>query len=223
MKKITLLLSIMLIASTTIFAQQHERGSRNHKGKSGKYEYSMNKDLNLTTEQKEKIKDINTKFGQEKKEIRKSEMAKEMKGEKLKALRQKKNTEIRNILNDDQKKVWDAKNKNCSVSNKDYCHRKGHHNKNWNRNSKRNGGEWNRSGYLLKNIELSEQQKEEYKKIKEAQRAENEELNKKYFQSRMQLNEKQSEAVKKILTKDQLKQFEENQKTLREKRSSARK
>ena len=252
MKKIALLLSIILIASATVFAQR-ERGSRNHRGNKARQECPMErgsfyKDLNLTADQKEKIKQINIDFGKEKSAIQRSRITTEMQNVKFKALGEKRRTDISNLLTTDQKKVWEERknrqdcpmaNENCPMAQADCpmmsadcgmqqnccAAHKGKHarGKGAYNNSKGNRGHWGGSGYMLQGIELDAKQKDEFKKIVDSQRGEREKMQKAHQQDRMKLNDKRAEAVKKILTKDQLKQFEENQKQMKERMSAVKK
>lgn len=112
MKKIALLLSIILIASSTAFAQR-ERAPRGNKDRAPRYEQRDRGNffdrLNLTDEQKEKMKQINADFAKERDAIEKSRISPDMQKEKLKALREKKQTDISSLLTDEQKKIWETK------------------------------------------------------------------------------------------------------------------
>lgn len=112
MKKIALLLSIILIASSTAFAQR-ERGPRGNKDRAPRYEQRDRGNffdrLNLTDEQKEKMKQLEEDYAKEKSAIEKSRISPDMQKTKLEALNEKKKNDFTNLLTDEQKKIWEEK------------------------------------------------------------------------------------------------------------------
>ena len=104
MKRILFLL--MVVISTTVIAQQGELSADQKKEAKAKIEAYL-KRLNLSEDQKPKVKEIVKRYRAQMTEVKKSDDSRFKKMGKLKELNQKKNEEMKVLLNDEQYKVYE--------------------------------------------------------------------------------------------------------------------
>lgn len=235
MKKILLLSSILFAISSMAIAQgPNKRGDKPH----FRHEMKCCDSLKLTDDQKKQVEQIKAGFDKEKEAVLRTRITAKMQQEKIKQLRNKKREDISNVLTEEQKATWknfrrpeprpmlEGKNyRKDSNRRKAIDHRK-RPSRDGNRAEGRNfsnrmiGGPG--SVWIMNGLELSDKQKEEYKKIAEEYKKESSELQAKHRKERESIAQKQQEAIKKILTDEQKQKFEENQKRIKERQPQQR-
>ena len=217
MKKITLILSILLIGATAVSAQDERRSHRDRKHtprkeQTGRARWGQH--LKLTDEQNEKVKKMDADYQQERNAIERSRVSPDMQQTKLKELREKRQNDFKNLLTDEQKAIWNERK--TGDRNKRFDGR---------RPSSRRptaGAHLGSGKRMFDGIELSDKQKDEFEKITEGGRAQMQEINKDYRLKREQLTKKQKDAIGKILTEEQKQKFAENQKKIAGRRSESK-
>lgn len=227
MKKIILGLGLLIGLSSAGMAQSGY-GKGDGYGQ-GRHHRSSNCGIcqDMTNEQKEKMKGIHDNFVKEKDAVLKSRITKEMQNEKIRVLKSERDKEISKLLTDEQRKQWEER--------KEWRDKKDHR-KGFGRDDKRmmqdrGRGNYNRrydSGrersvgmpWMLAGIEMTDKQKEEYKKIADNHQKEIAKVREKHRKERTKIDSKQKDALKKILTDDQKKVFENNLKKIDERREA---
>lgn len=247
MKKIILSLGLLIGMSSFAMAQSTDASPTSTKSetkeccmsdKGRKGRGGCDNISDLTDAQKEQIKKIDENFRQEIGAVMKSRISPDMQKERAKELHEKKDKDIYNVLNDEQKKQWDERKqamKDCPAGkrgcpmdgDKPCCQGKGDKGPrkdgrtlqrgqrsfaNFNRSQKGSQMRGGQRGMLrlLAGIELTDKQKEEFKAILDNSKKEMEALEAAQRAERSKIADKQKDAIKNILTSDQKKVFEEN-------------
>lgn len=205
MKKTILLISLLMAMAAVVMAQKPETDHR-HRGKAPVQAYRQNKvtadSLELTQEQKKQFLEIQKAFTEEKDAISKSRIVPAMQQEKLKALREKRESDIANLLTAEQKQEWDNRELGKLLGR----HYRGE--SRWHNQRLRDS----RNRLALKGLGLTDAQKEELKKMEREHKITEMKLDLKHDEEVKQLREKKKEAIKNILTDEQKQKFDEKQK-----------
>lgn len=183
MKRLLLSLAILACISFTasINAQEGRRG--------GKRGFTLPQELNLTADQQQKVESVNTDFKAKMIELRsKSDLSREDRRSKMKELRREHRDAINNILTPEQqtklKELQSQREKEMSMR------------------SKKHGKQMNKQGNSMKDLNLTDKQKQEIKTINEDYRAKTKELAQKHRETLNSIYTPEQQAKLKDMRKD---------------------
>ncbi len=188
----TLILSIALCLSFSLFtvsAQKGERGER----KGGK---NFKKELNLTAEQKEKMKSVHKDFRAKVEELNKNtSLSKDDKSAKRKELRENHQAEVKKILTAEQQQKYAQMHKNRKKADGNRKEMR-HHMKKDGKHTAHNRRHMKKGEPMMKSLDLTDAQKDKLKALR-----------KEYAMKEKDLKQNQKVEMMKVLTPEQVKKM----------------